>query len=673
MSIIKKIFNKLIKKEFKGNWYTIYRGTIGSNTIRTSGNVLDEFKNWNSVCISLIINHIQQATLRLYQKGKDNQYTELEEHELLDIIRQPNELQYYSEFIEQSVLWLELSGNLFLLKLRNGNNKIFGLLPLRPDCIEIAIDKNGFPAEYIYHIPNSNVVKYTKEDIIHLKYPSPKSYIYGEPVTARIASALKIDDEIRNTEKALFENAANLDFALIVKSRLSEAEFERLETKFKEKYQGSKNAYSPLFLAGEDMQIQPLSLAPKDLAFPIMTSWIKEMIFTAYHIPVGLFENVTTVATAEQADIIFQRECILPRLKKLERALTLFAKEFDNNLLFEFDNPIPKDREYELRKNIAYIQNQVISINELRKQEGLEEVVWGNTPLIPATYINLNKNENQIQKKQLKNTTQHWLQYIQKRRLVEINLKQKIIEAFQEDRKKIKAKIKNYYETNKTKMITKDDIDTDFLPLLDEMIDYWITLLKKPATKIFLDFGKAEMESLGLQINWSIENPSIYNVVNLLLNKGVREVVGTTREELKEQLAEMIKENRSVEEMMDAIDETVDNWITGRSRAWMIARTETTKLSNAGKITADEEIQKNYNVQIMKVWASAIDERTRSFENSDFGHLEADGEEVPVSEMFVATGEELMYPGDPSGSPGNVINCRCTYTSYIQEKEETND
>lgn len=32
---------------------------------------------------------------------------------------------------------------------------------------------------------------------------------------------------------------------------------------------------------------------------------------------------------------------------------------------------------------------------------------------------------------------------------------------------------------------------------------------------------------------------------------------------------------------------------------------------------------------------------------------------VEISEPFIVDGEELMYPGDESGSPGNVINCHC--------------
>jgi len=32
---------------------------------------------------------------------------------------------------------------------------------------------------------------------------------------------------------------------------------------------------------------------------------------------------------------------------------------------------------------------------------------------------------------------------------------------------------------------------------------------------------------------------------------------------------------------------------------------------------------------------------------------------IPLDDPFIVDGEELMYPGDEAGSPGNVINCHC--------------
>lgn len=48
-------------------------------------------------------------------------------------------------------------------------------------------------------------------------------------------------------------------------------------------------------------------------------------------------------------------------------------------------------------------------------------------------------------------------------------------------------------------------------------------------------------------------------------------------------------------------------------------------------------------------------------------HLVADGQEVPEGEPFIVDGELLMFPGDPKGSPENVINCRCGMEHFYKE------
>ena len=54
-----------------------------------------------------------------------------------------------------------------------------------------------------------------------------------------------------------------------------------------------------------------------------------------------------------------------------------------------------------------------------------------------------------------------------------------------------------------------------------------------------------------------------------------------------------------------------------------------------------------------KRWRSRHDDRVRS------SHREADGQAVGLDEPFRVGGAELMYPGDPRGPAGEVLNCRC--------------
>ena len=56
------------------------------------------------------------------------------------------------------------------------------------------------------------------------------------------------------------------------------------------------------------------------------------------------------------------------------------------------------------------------------------------------------------------------------------------------------------------------------------------------------------------------------------------------------------------------------------------------------------------------------DERVRD------DHADADGQVVAMGAHFEVGGESLLYPGDPDGSPENVINCRCT-VAFLTPKD----
>jgi hypothetical protein len=38
-----------------------------------------------------------------------------------------------------------------------------------------------------------------------------------------------------------------------------------------------------------------------------------------------------------------------------------------------------------------------------------------------------------------------------------------------------------------------------------------------------------------------------------------------------------------------------------------------------------------------------------------------------MDQAFEVGGEMLMYPGDPAGSAGNVINCRCAISHVVDD------
>jgi len=90
-----------------------------------------------------------------------------------------------------------------------------------------------------------------------------------------------------------------------------------------------------------------------------------------------------------------------------------------------------------------------------------------------------------------------------------------------------------------------------------------------------------------------------------------------------------------------------------------IARTETTRFENVGRLDAYSSLEDKGFV-VYKEWVAVGDNKTRT------AHKDANGQQVPLDEPFNVGGEKLMYPGDPNGTAGNVINCRCTMRSGIK-------
>lgn len=74
---------------------------------------------------------------------------------------------------------------------------------------------------------------------------------------------------------------------------------------------------------------------------------------------------------------------------------------------------------------------------------------------------------------------------------------------------------------------------------------------------------------------------------------------------------------------------------------------------NMGSLAAAMRIQHDDLSPLNKRWVARDDSATRP------GHARADGQIRPINQPFIVNMEPLMMPGDPSGSPSNVISCRC--------------
>lgn len=106
-------------------------------------------------------------------------------------------------------------------------------------------------------------------------------------------------------------------------------------------------------------------------------------------------------------------------------------------------------------------------------------------------------------------------------------------------------------------------------------------------------------------------------------------------------------------------------------RARVIARTESHGARNVAAMMTMQRFESAYGVPpgvMRKEWQATNDPRTRHT------HVEADGQVVGFADPFSVGGASLAFPGDPTGPPQEIINCRCaTYAVFDPADLDLND
>lgn len=127
----------------------------------------------------------------------------------------------------------------------------------------------------------------------------------------------------------------------------------------------------------------------------------------------------------------------------------------------------------------------------------------------------------------------------------------------------------------------------------------------------------------------------------------------TTESQIREIIDQGLDEGLSVPNIARRIQSIAPT--ISALRAHVIARTETHTAAGFGAQQAAELT----GLDMRREWVSAEDERTRTDPPDAFDHDAANAQIVGMHEPFIVSGEELMFPGDPNGSAGNIIMCRC--------------
>jgi HK97 family phage portal protein len=332
-------------------------------------------------CVHMIARTIASVNWIMRKMNESHEIDEIiYKHEILELIERPNSNQYRATFMEAAVSYLMLSGNCYIMALRDANDggKPIELHLLRPDRVKIIPGKSSIPEGYEYVVGNDRRIfevdpENGASDILHIKLFNPVDDWYGMSPVEAVLGSISQHNAIAQQNISFLQNGGRPSGALMYNSSLDHQKRNDLKNDLRSLYEGGRNAGKILLLEG-NFEWKEMGLSPKDLDFISGKELAAKEIAMAFGVPPILigFMADATFSNYKEARYNFWEETILPVLNILSGELSnWFQILFNTDLTFWYDlDSIPalsKRRESEWNKISSA---EFLTINEKREAFG---------------------------------------------------------------------------------------------------------------------------------------------------------------------------------------------------------------------------------------------------------------------------------------------------------------
>lgn len=303
---------------------------------------------------------------------------EVTSHPVLTLLQRPNPWMKGSDFFKLGFLFRELCGNDFLEVVTDGSGTPTALLPMQPQYTRVIPDVNEFIGGYVYGRDGVIEKVLEAEDVFHRKHAlSPFSPYYGiGPMHAIVAEA-DLDAASTVSETAMWQNGGRPDYVFKLPKGSTESQIKAFRASVNGQHQGPQNRGK--FLVVTEAELDPLNFSLKEMEYLAGKENCRERILAAYGVPESrVLVNSSNLASSDSGDRQYLRDTIRPRLCQdaeewTEQLLPLFGIE-PGEMWFAYDNIVPEDKEFCLKRNVAYLQAGVYTINDVLEDENEEGI-----------------------------------------------------------------------------------------------------------------------------------------------------------------------------------------------------------------------------------------------------------------------------------------------------------
>ncbi len=297
----------------KGNGTFIYSGKIYQSDIVTA-------------CLAPYKKAVGKLSPLHVRKLKDN--TEIfPEPYMRFLLEEPNTLLTMQKTLEKIVSPLILSGNAFILIVRDINGYPLELFPIPAVSAEAVYMNGELSLKFVYQ--NGKTYTHRYDDIIHLRTNMVENDLFGEPVMPALSKLVNLVETIdKGMEKAI-KNSNAIKWLIRFNSAVRPDDMEKQIKLFDETYMDIEKGHSAVAydIKSDVQQVTPQNYVPN---FPITES-IRQRIYSL----LGVNEKIVQGTFNEDEWNSFYENSIEPIAHEFTRKLfTRKERAFGNKIVF---------------------------------------------------------------------------------------------------------------------------------------------------------------------------------------------------------------------------------------------------------------------------------------------------------------------------------------------------
>lgn len=650
-------------------------------------------------CIQLRAGMISGLPLVLY-KGTGKQKKEVTSGAARDLFDKVNPFWTFERLVRMTEMCLGLWGEAYWF-LNRGNSGLATPTEIwwaRPDRVKVITDPTNYVSGFIYEL-NGQQLRFSPSETFWLPAPNPIDEFAGLSPLAAARLAADLASAAMHSNAKLFSQGNQM--AGIIQpppnTSFTDQQAKELDRQINDRFAGVDKQHRWGVMRYQ-ANFQQTSLSPKDAEFTESLKWSLEEICRAYGVPLDLLGGQRTYANVDASERGFWTRTLRPEARFIAREITekilpMFGNEADS---CEFDltdvEALKEDRQIAWTITKEKIATSYATINEMRAEEGLKPVPWGDVAWMPANLIPVSDDTGMTPLEPLppdpnavdplaleEPRNMRMLADAFKVELPEASSRAYTVPAYgspehvrlmdRSDRERVgyermvDAAVSKLFRSQRQSVLarlTSERSTRSAAEIAGNPFDKatWIRTFRNTmrgvTSTVVEQAGQSAMEQLGsgFGVSFDIKDPNVIRAIESQVQRFAKKVNDTTYDMLRTSLSEGVDAGETIDELAARVRATMGDRI--RSSGEVIARTEVAAASSTGSKASWGQSGVVSHAQ----WLSAVDDRTRS------SHIEAHGQIAPLNGDFTVGGATGPGPGLMSDVAENA-NCRCVLTPII--------